>query len=234
LSHNLEVIGHRGWPTRYQDNTLPGFISAAPLCDGVEMDVRRSVDGKLALAHDTHLGHLEVSSTPWSLLSEVDLGHGAKPCLLDEALAALPDTSAFIEIKNTPGEHGYEPDHRLALEAAALSRPTDVIVSFNWASVNAVRLLFPDTLTGLNVGVFGSIDEAIRYGAEAGHRYLIPDVDLVMGSTTPIPEEFRVAVWSTRSGETFEASIEELVSRGVSGIITDDPPNTRDLIGRFR
>jgi hypothetical protein len=63
---------------------------------------------------------------------------------------------------------------------------------------------------------------------------LVPDVDLVMGSTTPIPEEFRVGVWSTRSGETFEASIEELVSRGVSGIITDDPPNTRDLIGRYR
>jgi len=231
LSYRLEVIGHRGWPARYPDNTLPGFISAAPFCDGVEMDVRRSADGKLALSHDTHLGPLEVSSTPWSLLSEVDLGHGAKPCLLDEALAALPDTPAFIEIKNTPGERGYEPDHRLALEAAALSRPTDVIISFNWASVYEVRRMFPDTLTGLNVGVFGSIDEAIRQGVEAGHQYLVPDVDLVFGSTAPIPDGFRTAVWSTRVGETFEASIEELVSRGVSGIITDDPPSTRDLIG---
>jgi glycerophosphoryl diester phosphodiesterase len=146
-------------------------------------------------------------------------------------LAALPDTPAFIEIKNTPGERGYEPDHRLALEAAALSRPTDVIISFNWASVYEVRRMFPDTLTGLNVGVFGSIDEAIRQGVEVGHQYLVPDVDLVFGSTAPIPDGFRTAVWSTRVGETFEASIEELVSRGVSGIITDDPPSTRDLIG---
>jgi glycerophosphoryl diester phosphodiesterase len=234
LSYGLEVIGHRGWPSRYPDNTLPGFISAAPFCDGVEMDVRRSIDGKLALSHDTHLGQLEVSTTPWSFLSEVDLGNGAKPCLLDEALAALPDTPAFIEIKNTPGERGYEPDHRLALEAAALSRPTDVIISFNWASVNEVRRIFPDTLTGLNVGVFGSLDEAIRHGAEAGHQYLVPDVDLVKGSTTPIPDGFRVAVWSTRAGEAFETSIDELVSTGVSGIITDDPPSTRDLIGSIR
>lgn len=234
MSNGIEVIGHRGWPTRYTDNTLAGFISVAPFCDAVEMDVRRSADGKLALAHDTHLGPLEVADTSWSVLSEVDLGQGAKPCLLDEALAALPDTPAFIEIKNTPGERGYEPDHRLALEAAALSRPTDVIISFNWASVNAVRRMFPDMSTGLSVGVFGSIEEAIRHAAESEHRYLVPDVDLVLGSTTPIPEEFRVAVWSTRSGETFEASIEELVSRGVSGIIADDPPGTRELIGSVR
>jgi glycerophosphoryl diester phosphodiesterase len=230
----IGVIGHRGWPARYPDNSLPGFMSAALFCDAVEMDVRRSGDGKLALAHDTHLGPLEVTTTSWSLLSEVDLGEGAKPCLLDEALAALPDTPAFIEIKNTPGAPGYEPDHRLALEAAALARPSDVIISFNWASVNAVRRLFPDTQTGLSVGVLGSLDDAISQSVEAEHRYLIPDVDLVIGSTSPIPEEVGVAVWSTRFGETFEGSIEELVSKGVSGIITNDPPNTRELVGSIR
>lgn len=234
MSHGIEVIGHRGWPAHYPDNTLVGFTSAAPFCDAVEMDVRRSADGKLALAHETHLGTHEVAATSWSLLSEVDLGHGTKPCLLDEALAALPDTPALIEIKNMPGVRGYEPDHRLALEAAAMARPTDVIISFNWASIRAVHRTFPDIATGLNVGVLGSIDEAIRHAAEAGHRYLVPDVDLVIGSTTPIPEGFSVAVWSTRGGEAFEASIEELVSRGVSGIIADDPPSTRELIGSVR
>ncbi|MEX1038172.1 MAG: glycerophosphodiester phosphodiesterase [Acidimicrobiia bacterium] len=231
MSTQTEVIGHRGWPELHPDNTLPGFIAAASVCDAVEMDVRRSSDGKLVLAHDAFLGELAVATTPWSLLAEVDLGGGAKPCLLDEALAAIPGTPALLEIKNMPGEVGYEPDHRLGLEAGAMARSSDIVTSFNWATVDAVRTAFPDALTGLNVGGLGDLRDSTEHCRERGHRYLMPDVDLVLASSDDLPADIAVGVWSTRSGETYERHIGELVNQGVWGIITDDPPTTIDLLG---
>ncbi|CAN5756142.1 hypothetical protein BH23ACT4_BH23ACT4_08950 [soil metagenome] len=230
MSRQISVIGHRGSRDRHPDNSLPGLIAAAAVCDAVEVDVRRSADGKLVLAHDPGIGGLPVATTPWSVLAEVDLGGGAKPCLLDEALAALAETPVLIEIKNAPGESGYEPDHRLALEAAAMSRPSDILISFNWATIDAVATTFPEALTGLNVGVLGGLDEAIARCREGGHKYLMPDADLVLASAEPLPGEVEVVVWSPRQVESDPQSLGELVSKGVWGIITDNPPNTIELL----
>ncbi len=230
MSRQTNVIGHRGWRGRHADNSLPGIIAAAAVCDAVELDVRRSADGKLVLAHDPGIGGFEVATTPWSVLSEVELGGGAKPCLLDEALAALPETPVLIEIKNAPGQSGYEPDHRLGLEAAAMSRPADILISFNWATIDSVRATFPETSTGLNVGILGDIDDAIQHCREGGHGYLMPDADLVLARAEPLPEELDVVVWSPRQVEADRGFLGELVSKGVWGIITDDPPNTIDLL----
>jgi glycerophosphoryl diester phosphodiesterase len=230
VSRQISVIGHRGWRGRHPDNSLPGLIAAADICEAVEVDVRRSADGKLVLAHDPFIGGLEVATTPWRVLAEVDLGGGAKPCLLDEALAALPETPFLIEVKNAPGQSGYEPDHRLGLEAAAMSRPSDILISFNWPTIDLVRTSFPEALTGLNVGILGDLDDAFRHCRERGHSYLMPDADLVLASTEPLPEGVDVAVWSSRQVEADERSLGELVSKGVWGIITDDPPHTIDLL----
>lgn len=230
MSRQIAIIGHRGWRARHPDNSLPGLIAAAGVCDAVEVDVRRSLDGKLVLAHDPDIGGLAVATTPWRILAEVELGGGARPCLLDEALAALPGTPVLIEIKNTPGENGYEPDHRLALEAAAMSRPSDVVISFNWATTGAVSQTFPDVLTGLNVGTLGDVDDAIQHCTEGGHRYLIPEADLVLARVDPLPEGIVVAVWSSRQVIADERALGELVSKGVWGIISDDPQNTMDLL----
>ena len=230
MSRQIAVIGHRGWRERFPDNSLPGLLAAASVCDAVEVDVRRSADGKLVLAHDPFIGDLEVATTPWSVLGEVELGGGAKPCLLDEALAALSGTPVLIEIKNTPSEIGYEPDHRLGLEAAAMSRPSDVLISFNWETIDSVRTTFPEVLTGLNVGIVGDLDDAGQHCRQGGHRYLIPDADLVLARAGPLADGIDVAVWSSRQVDADERSLGELVSKGVWGIITDDPPNTIDLL----
>lgn len=230
MSRQTNVIGHRGWRSRHPDNSLPGLLAAAAVCDAVEVDVRRSLDGKLVLAHDPEIGGLPVATTPWSVLAEVELGGGAKPCLLDEALSSLPETPAFIEIKNAPGVSGYEPDHRLGLEAAAMSRASDVLISFNWETIDAVRSTFTEVLTGVNVGLLGNLDDAIERCRDGGHGFLVPDADLVLASAQPLPGDIDVVVWSPRQVESDEHSLEELVSKDVWGIITDDPSNTIDLL----
>jgi glycerophosphoryl diester phosphodiesterase len=225
------VVGHRGWPARFPDNTLAGFLAAAPVAEAVELDVRRSFDGKLVLSHDPDLGGLDVSSHPWRELNEVDLGGGHRPALLDEVLAAVPELAIHFEVKNLPGGPGFEPDHRVALEAAARARPGDIVTSFNWLSLAAVRREFPEVDTGVLVGRSGDVDEAIDECLSRGHAALVPSIELPFGGLTRALETgLMVFPWVVDDPD----QVEEVVGLGVSGIITDDPAQVRAVVGRNR
>lgn len=182
----------------------------------VELDIRRSGDGKLVLAHDPELGGIPVSATPWSQLGELDLGDGHHPALLDEVLAALPETPVQMEIKNLPMDPGFEPDHRLALEAAARARRGDVVTGFNPASLAAVRHVFPELDTGLAVPAWFDLDEAVKTCEDEGHTILVPEHTLVTGEINA-----GLAVYPWTVNDPHRAL--ELVDLGVAGIITDDP-----------
>lgn len=222
------VIGHRGWPARHPENTLPGFLAAAAAADAVELDVRRSGDGKLVLAHDPLLGGLWVHSTPWRVLVDLDVGDGHHPALLDEVLAAIPDLPVQLEVKNLAGEPGFEPDHRIALEAAERARPFDIVTSFNRASIEAVRRDFDEVATGLAVVWSESPYELIRYCSDSGHSALVPASALV-GDWIGDAADRGIAVYPWTVNDLDLA--EELVEAGVSGIITDDPGS---IAGRIR
>lgn len=227
MNKHALVIGHRGWPTRYPDNTLSGFLAASDVVDMVEMDVRRSSDGKLILAHDPLIGGLPVHATAWSELAELDIGGGHHPALLDEVLAAIPGIPAQLEIKNAPGEPGFEPDHRLALEASERARKGDVVTSFNRSTIEAVRKDFPDVPTGLAVGFVGSIEGTVDYCAEWGHAALVPAAGLVDGwIAEALDAGLAVYPWTVNDSDVAG----ELVEAGVSGIITDDPESIARVV----
>lgn len=210
-----DLIGHRGWPARFPDNTLTGFVAVSALADAVEADIRRTRDGKLVLSHDPILAGHVVADTAWAELAETDVGGGHHPTLLDEVIAALPDTPMHLEIKNHPWEQGFEPDHRLALEAAERSRPRDTVTSFNPATIEAVRRVFPDVRTGLAMDTFSNLDEAVARCRSAGHVALVPAESLLR---SPPGVDLEVYPWTVNSRERAV----ELAHWGVSGIITDD------------
>lgn len=223
------VVGHRGWPARYPDNTLAGFLAAASVADAVELDVRRSSDGKLVLFHDPSIAGLEVSSHPWSVLGEVDLGDGHRPALLDEVVAGVPGLPIQFEIKNLPYEPGFEPDHRLALEAAERARPADMVTSFNWASLAAVHRVFPEVATGVLIGGSGDIDRAIHECLDVGHTALVPSIELpTLGLARALEAGLQVFPWVVNDADRAD----ELASLGVTGMITDDPALVRGVVGR--
>lgn len=216
----MRVVGHRGFPARYPDNTLPGLIAASQVADIVEVDVRRSGDGKLVLAHDPELGGSVVAETPWSVLAEVDLGGGHRPCLLDEGLASLPGTPILLEIKNPPYQPGFEPDHRLALEAAERARPGDVVTSFNPDTVAVVRAVFPEVATGLCVAPGMDLDASVRLCLDLGHAVLVPSVQHPLDHLSAAAAAgLEVYPWVVNHPEQARA----LADSGVSGIISDDP-----------
>jgi glycerophosphoryl diester phosphodiesterase len=212
---DFTVIGHRGWPARFPENTLSGFLAAATVSDGVELDIRRSGDGKLVLSHDPFIGDFPVSSTPWSELAELDVGGGHHPALLDEVLAALPTTPVQLEVKNWPTDPGYEPDHRIALEVAERARPDDLVTGFNPDSLAAVRRHFPEVPTGLAISALVSLDEAVKHCLYGGHAAMIPALSLI---TRELNVDLAVFPWTVNEPDRAR----ELVEFGVTGIITDD------------
>lgn len=221
------VVGHRGWPTRFPDNTLAGFLTAATLADSVETDIRRSADGKLVLSHDPEIRDLVVADHVWSVLAEIDLGGGNRPALLDEAIAAIPGTSFQFEVKNLPHQPGFEPDHRIGLEAADRSRPGDIVTSFNWLTLEAVHRVFPEAATGVLVAAAGDIDQAIDECLQGGHTALIPTMQAPASRLARALDcGLEVYPWVVD-----DPSIAlELADLGVSGIITDDPGVVRSAL----
>lgn len=107
---NIKVIGHRGAPGIYPENTISSIIKAIELkVDGVEVDVRSTSDNVLVLFHDEKLDRLigvskYLSEVTYDYLSKLKL-RGERIPKLDELLPLIKHHSNimfFIEIKE-PG-----------------------------------------------------------------------------------------------------------------------------------
>jgi glycerophosphoryl diester phosphodiesterase len=104
------IIAHRTCPRHAPENSLEGIRKAAELgADGVEVDVRRTLDGVPVLMHDrTMLRTTGVPLPTWLLpyrvIRRLRLRGGHEPVpALAEALATLPATMKMaIEIKERP------------------------------------------------------------------------------------------------------------------------------------
>src|SRR3954447_13954392 len=100
------VIGHRGASARFAENTLDAFSGAIDQgADGIELDVRRTLDGALALSHDDTLEDgLVVVETPV----------GDPPDHVTDLASALdvcrPLAVVNIEIKNWPEDKDFDPE----------------------------------------------------------------------------------------------------------------------------
>lgn len=219
----MKVIGHRGWPTRYPDNVLEGIAAALEVADMVEVDIRMSSDQRLILSHDPTIGGRVVAETPWSDLAGTDLGGGFHPATLEKLLGRFPSSAFNLEVKNSPGEPGFDPEHGAALRTAASARPGDLLSCFYWPSMDAVRVGFPGVATGLLVDVDWDLATAVDHALANGHVAVIPQWELALrsGPSCQIAAEagLTVAVWTLND----PSRVDELESIGVTAIITDDP-----------
>ena len=110
------VFAHRGCTEGFTENTLEAFVEARRLgADGVELDVRLTADGALAIHHDAEIpglgaiAELEVADLP------------AHVPLLADVLAVCEGMVVNVEIKNAPQDPGWDPGEAVAaLTAAAI------------------------------------------------------------------------------------------------------------------
>jgi glycerophosphoryl diester phosphodiesterase len=199
----LQVIGHRGWPARYADNSLEGIVAASEVAAMVETDVRRA-NGALVISHDP-------------------VTEPTDPLHLDRLLEALPDYPLNLEVKNFPGEAGFEPHHEIGVDTAARARRQDLLTCFFWPTVDEIHRAYPSLATGILVDQGWDLALALKHAVRCGHTFLMPhwSVALEQRQSTELAAEhgLRIVVWTLNDPQRAP----ELANLGVSGIITDDP-----------
>ena len=198
---------------------MAAFRAAGPLgANWVELDVRRTADGALAVHHDAHLpdGRAIVDLVAADLPASV-------PSLAD-ALEACAPLGVNVEIKNSPNDVDFDADaavvEPVVAVIAACSQPI-IVSSFHWPTLDRVRAVDPAVArAGLT---FDLSDPArtIERAIAAGHVALHPFdatvthelVELVHGAGLTLN------VWTVDD----PARIEELAEMGVDGIVTNVP-----------
>ena len=215
------VFAHRGLhASGAQENTLASFEAAADAgADGVEFDVRRTVDGALVVHHDAVLPGGGVIAE--MKVAELD----PSVPLLAEVIATCGQLAMNVEIKNDPSEPGYDPTGGLAAqvvaELAELASGADVIISsFDPGTLVAVRAADPDVPIGLLLGWGADIDAAVETARLEGFGCLHPFVGDVDESAVQHCRAggLMLNVWTVDT----PADLTRMVALGVDIVITDN------------
>jgi glycerophosphoryl diester phosphodiesterase len=214
------VIAHRGASRAATENTLEAFRLARSMgADAVELDVRRTADGALAVHHDAHLpdGRSLHSVAAGDLPAHVPL--------LAAALDACAGMWVNVEIKNDESEPGFDGTRSLADDVAALAAERGdedriLVSSFDLATVDRMREVSGGRIrTAFLVVQAGP--ESIRAAADHGHDALHPGW---WGLTEALVGEagragLDVNVWTCDDPE----AMRRLAGWGVTGICTNVP-----------
>jgi glycerophosphoryl diester phosphodiesterase len=234
------VVAHRGASVSHPENTLEAFEAAvAAGADAVELDVRPTLDGVLVVLHDSDVSATTdgVGSVHAMTLSEVKVldasgrAGGAAVPTLREALALLSGRAGVdIEIKNLPGDPGFDDGRELAaveivrlLDELAFDGPV-LVSSFSWLSIDRVLELDPSIPTGFLIGAVVDPASALPFVREKGYRFVLPQVHGLMSAGEPFVRTcreagVRVGTWTVDD----QTRIAELFGWGVDAVVTNDP-----------
>jgi glycerophosphoryl diester phosphodiesterase len=213
------VFAHRGCTEGFTENTIDAFAEARRLgADGVELDVRLTADGALAVHHDAEIrgvgtiAELEVADLP------------AHVPLLVDVLAVCEGMVVNVEIKNAPQDPGWDPGEAVAaLTAAAIDEAgwtaRVLVSSFQTATLRAVQAADGRLALGALWGFGTDVGPALVSAAEAGfgavHPFVLAvDRDLV---TRAHAMGLAVNVWTVNAPEDLRA----MVAAGADTVITD-------------
>jgi glycerophosphoryl diester phosphodiesterase len=181
------VVAHRGAWDEAPQNSLEAVRRAVALgCDGVEIDVRRTSDGRLIVVHDARVGWRPVGRLTHREV-QARMRAGQAPLLGELLDAAAGMLLVDIELK----EDGYVEE---ALELIARHLPPDgyVVTSFVAGVVAQVKRQRPDVRAGLLVAPRAA-RQAARRVRETGADFLLPHVSLLRSG---------VVDWAARQGMT--------------------------------
>jgi glycerophosphoryl diester phosphodiesterase len=227
------VIAHRGASAAFAENTLAAFAGAvAQGADGVELDVRRTADGQLAISHDDTLADgTVVVETALADLPE-PITH--LPATLE---VCAPLAVVNIEIKNWPDDRDWDPDEQLATDVVALLEARgevddgrNLISSFHLPTVDRVHELAPGLATAWLLGLVEDPAELIGTAAERGHVAVHPHHVFVNESfvTQAHAAGLKVNSWTCDEPDR----IVWLADLGVDAVITNVPDVALAALGR--
>lgn len=234
------IVAHRGASSTRPENTLASFEEAVRLgARIVEMDVRLTHDGGAIVMHDATVDRTTDGTGAVAELAAADLaalnaGTAEEPqpvpSLADVLDLVSRRAGVALEIKNIPGEPGYDPLRESIVEAthAELERTgfegPVLILAFNPASIAASKVIAPDVPTGFLTTMPVPPAEALALAVHAGHEMVLPGT----WSLVPAGEGFveqvhaaglRVGTWTADEPDEIRA----LLDLGVDAVASNDP-----------
>jgi len=211
-------IGHRGARAYEIENTLESFKKAIELdVNAIELDVRKSSDGKLIVIHDDNLKKafgrdVRVNE---ATLKELKQFTENKISTLADALHFIGRKveKILIELK----EIGYE---KKVLDTIRKEKLIDrvIVVSFHEKAIANVRKLNKKIEIGL---IYVKFRNPIRTALKLNAQYLVPLHRFVhtrdVGNAHK--NNLKVIVWTINTSE----EVKKYIAKGVDGIASDKP-----------
>jgi len=219
------VVAHRGASAAHPPgNTVEAFRAARALgADWVELDVRSTADGGLAVHHDPDLP----DGRPIAELAAAELP-GWVP-LLGAALDACGPLGVNVEIKaDTVGGQAVLVEAVIA-ELGRRGEPSRwLLTSFDWNLMAMARRLDPDLATGLLFFDPQLAASAVAAAASEGHSAVNPWDPAVDEAFVLLAHDAGLAVnvWTVDE----PGRMAELASFGVDGLITNRPDRARAVL----
>lgn len=219
----LLKVGHRGARAYEIENTLESYEKAISLgANAIELDVRKSKDGKLIIIHDDNLKRVFGKDIPVSeaTLKELKELSKNKITTLEEALKLIDGKveKILVEIK----EVGYEKKILGAIRKEKLNDRA-IIVSFYEQALSNVRKADGKIETGLiyskykNPEYKNPIDAALKLKAQ----YLVPLYRFIHTKNIADAHKnnLKVIVWTINTKQ----EAKQYIAKGVDGIASDKP-----------
>ncbi|NNK93707.1 MAG: glycerophosphodiester phosphodiesterase [Desulfobacterales bacterium] len=232
---NITIYAHRGAAGTAPENTLAAIRQA--ITDGtdwVEIDVQETVDGKIAVIHDSDLMklagvNLKVYESTLAQLKEVDVGSWFNPDFMAERIPTLKEvleeargeSRVLIELKY------YGHDQQLEKRVVDIVEQENMvdeiaIMSLKYDGIQKVRSLRPDW----DIGLLSATAIGDMTGLEADFLAVNRGMatSAFVHSTKSANKD--VLVWTIND----PISMSQMISLGVDGIITDEPALAREVI----
>lgn len=229
------IIAHRGVSMRAPENTFAAFDLAVQEGAGfIELDVRRSRDGRLVVIHDatvnrTSNGTGRVADLAWDELRRLDAGSWFGPVFAGQPIPLLEEVldryavriGLLVELKDP----GLERELAGMLARRGLqdgSGKRVIVQSFDAESMRRLRKLLPGIPTGVLIGPDRKpVTDAELDRCAAFANFINPSLETVDPALVRRIHERGMGVLAWIVRRTREVA--PLLEAGVDGIITDDP-----------
>lgn len=217
-------VGHRGAGAYEIENTLESFQKAIELgVNAIELDVRKSKDGKLVIIHDDNLKKVFGKDVPVNRakLKELKQITENKIPTLEEALKTIDQKveKFLVELK----EIGYEKNVLEIVKREKLKNRV-IIISFHEQALSNMRKLDEKIETGL---VYSKYKNPITAALKLNAQYLVPfyRVTHTRDVEKAHKNNLKVIVWTINTKQ----EVKEYMAKGVDGIASDNPDIFKDI-----
>ncbi|MFP5245958.1 MAG: glycerophosphodiester phosphodiesterase [Thermoanaerobaculia bacterium] len=208
MADSFLILGHRGSPKRFPENTLASFEAALDEgADGFETDLRLLFDHTAVLYHDDELEETEIETLTFTQCAE----RGAM-------IERLADLSRFagrgmmvLEVKRSRWEE--------TLIREVSDWPESIIASFDHSVV--VELRKRGATMPLGITFSGYIVDVADYASRLGANWLFPNYHFISAELVQSAHDRGLKVMPWTANRKYEW--ERLRDMGCDGVITDLP-----------